>query len=348
MQYASIPDKNDIAGWVRLLDEAAYMEPEYLVSIHNQLHSTFGSEPNDALLPGEQRLSMIMRSLGLEHRHKDDLAQAAGTLVESPRPATMREVQFYLHSMPIHSGVVQLCQNAEGKGPVYIKMDDSSLPPGMAAVVLRQINKQLPPGVNLRTLPQRPREEFVAVQSAYDLMMYHDHAMGMFPPTVIPGSQIAEQAPKGIFKSDDSKLRVDFTVAECTEAVHKAEDGRPERFVLGPVLIPETEDKQGEIYSKEEVRKACHWWAENSGVLSHHHVLQGGRFLNEDSMQMLENYVLPCDADINGVTLKAGTWMLGVRVHDDVVWNEMVTGKLKGWSIGAEALTWWEEVPEGA
>ena len=53
---------------------------------------------------------------------------------------------------------------------------------------------------------------------------------------------------------------------------------------------------------------------------------------------LLENFVAPTDLRIGDRVVKAGTWVIGVRVNDDQVWDDVKTGKLTGFSIGGSAF----------
>ncbi len=106
-----------------------------------------------------------------------------------------------------------------------------------------------------------------------------------------------------------------------------------ERFVLGIVLEPETEDSQHDVYSAEEIRKAAHGFMaefQNMGLM--HRTLVNGK------VQILESYLAPVAFSIGKQKVKKGTWLLGTRVLDDDLWGAVKTGKLQGYSIGGSAV----------
>lgn len=117
----------------------------------------------------------------------------------------------------------------------------------------------------------------------------------------------------------------------------KAEDGLSapveERYVLGVVLEPETVDAQGDIYSPEEIRASAHNFLENYGAigLQHTEIVTG-------KIKILESYIAPADFVIGGQSVKAGTWMLAVRVLDDAIWSGVKDGSYTGFSIGGSAV----------
>jgi site-specific DNA-adenine methylase len=138
-------------------------------------------------------------------------------------------------------------------------------------------------------------------------------------------------------------------------ALEKAGAGRitlfktdEERYVLGVVLEPTDgkdgaelkPDSQKDIYSKSEVRQAAHRFMEefrNVGLM--HRTLVNGR------VKILESFVVPEGTggfkltDPDGVVQKVqeGTWLLGLRIADDALWEQVKSGALGGLSIGGSA-----------
>lgn len=105
-----------------------------------------------------------------------------------------------------------------------------------------------------------------------------------------------------------------------------------ERFVLGAVLIPETVDLQNDIYDAAVIRKTAHQYlAEYANIGKQHQVL-----VNE-LVDIVECYIAPVDFDLNGQAIKKGTWLLGVHIKDDQIWQDVKDGKLTGFSVGGEA-----------
>jgi DNA adenine methylase len=112
----------------------------------------------------------------------------------------------------------------------------------------------------------------------------------------------------------------------------KGADPGDERFVLGVVLEPEVVDAQGDIYSAEEVRQAAHRFMEEFGGLGLMHQLRVN-----DQVKVLESYLVPADCELAGAPVRKGTWLLGVRVLSDDLWEQVKTGQLTGFSIGGSA-----------
>lgn len=109
-----------------------------------------------------------------------------------------------------------------------------------------------------------------------------------------------------------------------------------ERYVLGVVLEPLKEmgatDTQNDLYSASEVRQAAYKFMEDYGVIGlQHQVRLDGR------VKLLENWIARNDMVVDDQLVKAGTWLMGVRVVDDGLWTRVKDGSLTGFSIGGIA-----------
>lgn len=126
---------------------------------------------------------------------------------------------------------------------------------------------------------------------------------------------------------------VEATEKSDTNTITKVLKTAEERYVLGIVLAPETEDTQGDVYSAEEVRRAAHDFMENAQVLGKQH----REVVDRDTLRILESYIAPADFQADGETVSKGTWLLGIRVVDDSLWGSIKKGEFTGFSIGGNA-----------
>lgn len=113
----------------------------------------------------------------------------------------------------------------------------------------------------------------------------------------------------------------------------EAEPAAEERFVFGVVLEPDVVDSQSDTYSAAEVRKAAHRFMEEHAQLGQQHsaIVTG-------KLKILESYVAPVDFAVGTETVKAGTWLLAIRVVDDGLWTAVKAGSFTGFSIGGTAI----------
>lgn len=163
-----------------------------------------------------------------------------------------------------------------------------------------------------------------------------------FRVTTRPGVLfVSKTAPRASRLVEFVESRVDALAKSAPARARfvKADDAGEERYVLGIVLEPETLDSQSDIYSADEVRSAAHKFLENYGQigLQHAEIVTG-------KIKILESYLAPADFSIGAQTIKAGTWLLGVRVVDDGLWQAVKDGSYTGFSIGGSAV----RSPDGA
>lgn len=99
------------------------------------------------------------------------------------------------------------------------------------------------------------------------------------------------------------------------------------------VLAPDEVDLQGDTYSADEVRKACHNFNQHCMTANLLHLVE------TDTFDIVESYISPVDMIINDVVIKAGSWMSVLQIYSDEIWSEIKDGNLTGVSIGATANT---------
>ena len=58
-----------------------------------------------------------------------------------------------------------------------------------------------------------------------------------------------------------------------------------------------------------------------------------------DSFEVIESYLMPCDAELNSQFVAKGTWLVTLQVYDDNVWQMIKNDEITGLSIGAMANT---------
>ncbi len=110
------------------------------------------------------------------------------------------------------------------------------------------------------------------------------------------------------------------------------EEAGEERFILGIVLEPDVVDSQGDTYSSEAVEETAHDWLERFRNID----LQHKVFVN-GLVSPVESYITRSDQEINGQSVKQGSWILGVHVNDDGIWAKVKSGAFTGFSINGFA-----------
>lgn len=136
-------------------------------------------------------------------------------------------------------------------------------------------------------------------------------------------------APDPLTKFLTTEHSVRLAMAKADDAKAKTE----ERFVYGIVLEPETIDAQQDIYSPEEIRNAAHAFMEKFRTIG---LMHKGAI--NDKVKILESFIAPADFEVEGAPVKAGTWVMAVKVLDDDLWTAIKSGDMTGFSIGGSAI----------
>lgn len=135
-------------------------------------------------------------------------------------------------------------------------------------------------------------------------------------------------------------IESDFITLSKEQEVRLAEVDSEKRILMGPALIPNKTifRKNGEeeyyiYFSKDTVRKASELFLtkgnQNKSTLEHSFELEG--------LSVVESWIVEGQQDKSqayGLSVPEGTWMVSMKVYNDVVWEDYVkTGKVKGFSI---------------
>lgn len=110
-------------------------------------------------------------------------------------------------------------------------------------------------------------------------------------------------------------------------------------YVTGIVYEPMVEDTQGNYMTEEEITKAAHWFAKNGNSVDIQHC-----FEKADGVEVVESYVAKCDMEIEGQSIKKGTWIMTAEITDDDIWSAVEKGEITGFSMGGVGIYSTEDV----
>jgi len=91
-----------------------------------------------------------------------------------------------------------------------------------------------------------------------------------------------------------------------------SKEDEEERIVLAVILEPNDE------MSKDDVRSESYYYMESS---------KKGRV--NGSVRVLETMITPCDMRINEKNVKAGSWLMTLKILDDEIWKDFERGEFK-------------------
>jgi hypothetical protein len=116
------------------------------------------------------------------------------------------------------------------------------------------------------------------------------------------------------------------------KTIRKSSEDKLLRQVTWIVMEPDTEDLHGDITSEEEVRKACFNFNKTAWNANLYHEKDTKDFY------YLENYILPLGGEIGGQEVKKGSWLATVQFATEELWQDYLSGKVSGLSIGARGF----------
>lgn len=100
------------------------------------------------------------------------------------------------------------------------------------------------------------------------------------------------------------------------------------QLVTGVVYEPDVEDSHGDIMTAEEIEKAAYTFMENYQHIDKQHDEIAGKGT------VVENWIAKSDMTVGEQEVKAGTWLMTVRVDDVETWEEIKKGEVTGFSMG--------------
>jgi len=124
--------------------------------------------------------------------------------------------------------------------------------------------------------------------------------------------------PEKAAKRDGRKVRLLVPIAKIA---------KQERYVLGVVMEPDAVDAHGEVADAADIRRAAHNFLVKGAQIGYQHQEKPG------GLTLLESYLAPVEFKLGNRTVPKGTWLMAVRVNNDKVWQEVLDGKLTGFSI---------------
>ncbi len=87
---------------------------------------------------------------------------------------------------------------------------------------------------------------------------------------------------------------------------------RADGFVLAPLLVPDSRNANGDCFDAQTIERVAHDFVIRSRTPGIAHV----EALDPSAAELVESYVTRAEAEIGAQQVKAGSWLVGFRVHD--------------------------------
>ncbi|MGH0635199.1 XkdF-like putative serine protease domain-containing protein [Bacillus pacificus] len=104
------------------------------------------------------------------------------------------------------------------------------------------------------------------------------------------------------------------------------------RLVYGIVYEPDVIDAHGDFTDSETIEKAAHEFMLKYRQIDKNHDFVAG------VGEVVESYIAPADMELNGESVKKGTWILTTKA-DEETWEAVKKGEFQGYSLAGVAET---------
>jgi len=109
------------------------------------------------------------------------------------------------------------------------------------------------------------------------------------------------------------------------------------RVVYGIVYEPNTADSDGDWASVETIQRAAHGFLREYGYIGVEHDNQQVIEKAQD-ISVVESFLFPFDGILGEQQITKGTWILGAKILNDFIWEQIQKGELTGFSMHGEAV----------
>lgn len=115
-------------------------------------------------------------------------------------------------------------------------------------------------------------------------------------------------------------------------ASFKRLDGQEwKQVVFAEVLVPDVLNAYGDIYSKEAIEEFAYQYAQKGYIIDVQH--DNVDVKNTEAVVVESFLARPGDPDFI-----EGSWVVGMKILDDALWQDILTGKINGYSYEAEVF----------
>lgn len=91
-------------------------------------------------------------------------------------------------------------------------------------------------------------------------------------------------------------------------------------------------DLHGDLVELEDIRLAAESFNKSAKRANLFHMVMTDKF------EILESYLMPCDAELNGNFVQKGEWLVTLQIKDSDLWEMIKSEDINGVSIGAMAI----------
>lgn len=103
-------------------------------------------------------------------------------------------------------------------------------------------------------------------------------------------------------------------------------------YVYGPVLVPDSVDRQGDIVSADDIRKCVRKFMDYQQAGERHQSM-----IPRSGVKLTQNFIAPVDFVESGKKISKGSWVVEFSVIDPILRQKIMSGEYRSFSIGGKA-----------
>lgn len=115
-----------------------------------------------------------------------------------------------------------------------------------------------------------------------------------------------------------------------TQVEYIVKEDESQQIVYGIVYEPDVEDAHGDFMTAAEIEKAAHIFMKEYQNIDKQHDFES------EVGKVIESYIAPADFEIGGQQVTKGSWVMAVKVEDEM-WELIQKGEFTGFSLAGMA-----------
>lgn len=129
------------------------------------------------------------------------------------------------------------------------------------------------------------------------------------------------------------EINVVTNTKNVSKSVKISKADTTKQIVYGVVLAPDEVDFQDDFMTAPDIEASAHQYLIDSRIVGKQHEKKAGA-------DVVESYIAPQDLEFDGQNgpqkVKKGSWIMGVKIIDRSIWEEVLNGEITGFSVGGK------------
>lgn len=135
----------------------------------------------------------------------------------------------------------------------------------------------------------------------------------------------------GEHRSERSAPPDGYEAIEREVPITKVDEER--RLVFSVVYEPDIADAHEDAMTIEQIERAAHGFMLRYARFLGDPGVEHADRLNREQVTVVESYIAQTDFTLGAQRVRRGSWVMGMKIHDDTVWADVKAGRYRGYSL---------------